>query len=184
MPRTLPEYSPQLLKHCRDGMQSMEMWVSPSKTQKIKTYELCQPVVPHTFNSSTREAEAGGYQWVWGQPDLQSEFQDSHGTQRDLVSENKTKQNKHKTKQTQKNSAFEDTTSLAIFGICSCGVWEGKPNVLPGTRAVLNHWPGYSEKAKDFWILLCGFGFTGWVRSFGEKGDAHDGSFWRRTRVL
>jgi hypothetical protein len=33
-------------------------------------------VVVHAFNPSTQEAEAGG---VWGQPGLQSEFQDSQG---------------------------------------------------------------------------------------------------------
>jgi hypothetical protein len=32
----------------------------------------------HAFNPSTWEAEAGGF-WVWGQPGLQSEFQDSQG---------------------------------------------------------------------------------------------------------
>jgi hypothetical protein len=34
-------------------------------------------VVAHTFNPSTQEAEAGGSLWVWGQPDLYSEFQGS-----------------------------------------------------------------------------------------------------------
>ena len=28
-------------------------------------------MVPHTFNPSTQEAEAGGSLWVWGQPGLQ-----------------------------------------------------------------------------------------------------------------
>jgi hypothetical protein len=37
---------------------------------------LVTPVVAHTFNPSTWEAEAGGFQ---GQPGLQSEFQDSQG---------------------------------------------------------------------------------------------------------
>jgi hypothetical protein len=32
-------------------------------------------VVVHTFNPSTQEVDF----WVWGQPDLQSEFQDSQG---------------------------------------------------------------------------------------------------------
>jgi hypothetical protein len=35
-------------------------------------------VVAHTFNPSTREAEAGRF-LSWGQPGLQSEFQDSQG---------------------------------------------------------------------------------------------------------
>jgi hypothetical protein len=34
-------------------------------------------MVVHTFNYITQEAEAGGSLWVWGQPGLNSEFQDS-----------------------------------------------------------------------------------------------------------
>jgi hypothetical protein len=33
----------------------------------------------HTFDPSTWEAETGGSLWVWGQPGLQSGFQDSQG---------------------------------------------------------------------------------------------------------
>jgi hypothetical protein len=35
----------------------------------------------HAFNPSTpeAEAEAGGSLWVWGQPGLHQEFQDSRG---------------------------------------------------------------------------------------------------------
>ena len=33
----------------------------------------------HTFNSSTQEAETGGSLWLWSQPGVQSEFQDSQG---------------------------------------------------------------------------------------------------------
>ena len=48
-----------------------------------------------TFNFSTREAKAGRSLRVWGQLDLQSEFQYSQNyTQRNLVSKNKTNQNK------------------------------------------------------------------------------------------
>ena len=36
-------------------------------------------IVLHTFNPSTGEVEAGGSLWLWGQPGLQSEFQDSQG---------------------------------------------------------------------------------------------------------
>ena len=36
-------------------------------------------VVAHTFSASAQEAEAGRSLWVWGQPGLQSEFQDSQG---------------------------------------------------------------------------------------------------------
>jgi hypothetical protein len=34
-------------------------------------------VVMQAFNASSWEAEAGGFLWVWGQPALQREFQDS-----------------------------------------------------------------------------------------------------------
>jgi hypothetical protein len=47
-------------------------------------------VVAHTFNLSTGEAEAGDF-WVWGQPGLQSEFQDSQGYTENPVSINQTK---------------------------------------------------------------------------------------------
>ena len=37
-----------------------------------------QAVVEHAFNPSTqRGREAGGSLWVWGQPGLQSKFQES-----------------------------------------------------------------------------------------------------------
>jgi hypothetical protein len=42
--------------------------------------------------------------WVWGQPGLQSEFQDSQGYSEKPYLENKTKQNKTKQKQNQNNN--------------------------------------------------------------------------------
>jgi hypothetical protein len=45
----------------------------------------------HTFNSSTREAEAVGALWDQSQPGLQSEFQDNQGYIGDFVLD-KTKQ--------------------------------------------------------------------------------------------
>jgi hypothetical protein len=36
-------------------------------------------MVVHTFNPSTWEAKAGGSLLEWGQPDLQSKFEDSQG---------------------------------------------------------------------------------------------------------
>ena len=51
-------------------------------TQEQSVHETCYcswGVVAHTFNPSTQELEADGYLWVWGQPGLQSEFQDSQG---------------------------------------------------------------------------------------------------------
>jgi hypothetical protein len=35
-------------------------------------------MVVHAFSTSTQEAEAGEYTWIWSQLVLQSEFQDSH----------------------------------------------------------------------------------------------------------
>ena len=140
-------------------MQSMEMWVSPSKTQKIKTYELCQPVVPHTFNSSTREAEAGGYQWVWGQPDLQSEFQDSHGTQRDLVSENKTNT---KELSIRRHHLFSHFWNLLMWGLgreTQCpSRYEGRSKSL--TR-VLWEGKGLLNSSVWFWLYWLGEKFWG-----------------------
>jgi hypothetical protein len=50
-------------------------------------------VVAHTFNPSTREAEADRF-LVQGQPGLQSEFQDSQGYTEKPCLKNQTKQNK------------------------------------------------------------------------------------------
>jgi hypothetical protein len=36
-------------------------------------------MVVHAFNPSTQEAKTGESLWIWGQPGLQSEFQDSQG---------------------------------------------------------------------------------------------------------
>ena len=48
-------------------------------------YEL--GMVAHTFNTSTWEVEAGGSLWVWDQPGLQSEFQDSQGCYTETLSQ-------------------------------------------------------------------------------------------------
>ena len=48
-------------------------------------------MVAHTFNPSTREADAGGF-WVRGQSGLQSELQDSQGYTEKPCLKNKTKQ--------------------------------------------------------------------------------------------
>jgi hypothetical protein len=48
--------------------------------------------VAQAFNPSTREAEAGDF-WVWGQPGLQSELQDSQGyTEKPCLKKQKQKQ--------------------------------------------------------------------------------------------
>jgi hypothetical protein len=44
----------------------------------MKSIALSRVVVAHAFNPSTWEAEAEDF-WVWGQPGLQSEFQDGQG---------------------------------------------------------------------------------------------------------
>ena len=55
-------------------------------------------VAAYVFNLSTQKAEAGKSLWVWGQPCLQNQFQDSQGvTQKNLVLKN---QNKQTSKQT------------------------------------------------------------------------------------
>ena len=46
---------------------------------EARTRIRAEPVVVHTFNPSTPEAEAGGSLGVQGQPGLQSELQDSQG---------------------------------------------------------------------------------------------------------
>ena len=58
----------------------------------------------HSFNPSTKEAEAGRSLWVQGQPGLQSEFQDSQGyTEKPCLEKpnNQTKQNQNIYKQAQ-----------------------------------------------------------------------------------
>ena len=64
-------------------------------------------MVGHAFNSSTQEAEAGGFLSL-GQPGLQSEFQDSQGyTDKPCLekqkTKNKKKQQQKKTKQKSHN---------------------------------------------------------------------------------
>ena len=49
----------------------------------------------HAFNPSTQEAGAGGSLWVWGQPGLQSEFQDNHGYTDKPCFEKQNKNTKH-----------------------------------------------------------------------------------------
>jgi hypothetical protein len=74
-------------------------------TKKIKI----QPgVVAHTFNPSTREAEAGG---VRGQPGLQSEFQDSQGyTEKPCLEKTKKK------KKTKIHWAWYCTPTISALG--------------------------------------------------------------------
>lgn len=59
-------------------------------------------MVAHAFNPSTPEAEAG--RWVRGQPDLQSEFQDSQDSQKPCLEKPKKKKKKKKKK---KSYAFK-----------------------------------------------------------------------------
>jgi len=68
--------------------------------------ELC--VVAQAFNTSIREAEAGGALWVQGQPGLHSEFQDSQSYKVSPPSQKKKKRKKdfQVAKATQWSKAF------------------------------------------------------------------------------
>jgi hypothetical protein len=58
----------------------------------FQNHILSQVVVVHTFNPSTKEAEASEFLWVWGQPGLESGFQDSQSYRETLS--RKTKETK------------------------------------------------------------------------------------------
>jgi hypothetical protein len=59
-------------------------------------------VVAHAFNPSTWEAEAGGF---LGQPDLQSEFQDSQGyTEKPCLKKKKKKKKRKKERNKEKKT--------------------------------------------------------------------------------
>lgn len=49
---------------------------SAFKFKLFKKSLICQVVVVHTSNPSTREVEADGSPWIWGQLDLHNEFSD------------------------------------------------------------------------------------------------------------
>jgi hypothetical protein len=53
-------------------------FVLPSVCFLLLKLLFCQAVVVHAFNPSTWEERQADF-WVWGQPGLQSEFQDSQG---------------------------------------------------------------------------------------------------------
>ena len=81
------------------------------KTQGLKSNAPPQKkklgVVVHTFNPSTQEVDF----WVWGQPDLQSEFQDSQGyTEKPCPEKQKTKTN-----QTNKQKVKLSHTDVLCF---------------------------------------------------------------------
>jgi hypothetical protein len=67
---------------------SLNVHVNLFKTVTLRNVHVSQTVV-HAFNLSTREVEVGRSLGVWGQPGLQREYQDSHGTQRNPVLKNK-----------------------------------------------------------------------------------------------
>lgn len=58
---------------CRWDVGLREMAANTTKIENT----LCQALVAHAFNPHALKAEADGSQWVWGQPVLQNEFQDS-----------------------------------------------------------------------------------------------------------
>jgi hypothetical protein len=56
------------------------MWIIQKYKEKsvfLYKEEIQLSVVTHNFNPNTHESEACGSLWVWGQPDLHSEFQAS-----------------------------------------------------------------------------------------------------------
>lgn len=74
--------------------------------EDLTKLQSCRVVVAaaHAFNLSTWEAETGDF-WVWGPPDLQSEFQYSQGyTEKPCLE--KTKQNKTKQNKTKPNQSY------------------------------------------------------------------------------
>ena len=78
-----------MLEHPDWGQQENE-----EDTHKEKL-GLDQAVVLHTFNPSTWEAETGGSLWDWGQPGLQSGFQERLQSYRETLSYSNPVQNKH-----------------------------------------------------------------------------------------
>lgn len=75
--------------------QQVQGWID-SLSRLCTEIKIKDPgVVTYVFDSSIQEAEASRSVWVWGQPDLHGEFQESQQyTERPCL--NKTKQNKNK----------------------------------------------------------------------------------------
>jgi hypothetical protein len=59
-----------------------------NRQKEIKRHAMCQVVLAHAFNPSTRKTEAGRSLWIWGQHGLQSESRTARATQRNPVSKN------------------------------------------------------------------------------------------------
>jgi hypothetical protein len=68
------------------------LWALKSEMQ-YKTLSH-RTVVVRTFNPTTQEARLGGSLWVWGQPGLQSEFQNNQSYTEGKLCLSKAKQNK------------------------------------------------------------------------------------------
>ena len=78
---------------------------------------MSQVVVVHTFNPSTRKAEAGRSLWVLDQPSLQSKFQNrlQSYTQKLCLK-------KHKTKQKSAYESFACITHVCTLHVCTLHV--------------------------------------------------------------
>ena len=71
--------------------------------------------------------------WVWGQPGLQSEFQDSQGyTEKPCL-----EKQKHKTKQNKKKKKQQHQQQKDLFSCLGCGVVTGT-EYLPGMKKALS----------------------------------------------
>ena len=102
-----------------------------------------------TFNHSTREAESGDF-WVWDQPGLQSEFQDSQGyTDKPCLKKQnnkKTKKKKQKKKKNlQKSQALWLTPVTARQGRQE-GKGAGHPQLHSKVEASLSYMRPYLRK--------------------------------------
>ena len=84
----------------------------------------------HSSNHSTQEAEAERSLWVWGQPGLQSEFQDSQGYTEKLSQ--KTRQNKMSNKQNN-NKTPNKNNNLHQKNKLKPKVWLWFPKEWDGT---------------------------------------------------
>jgi hypothetical protein len=77
-PNMTPNFLPDTHTHTRGGGGGSEEGREGGRKEGKKEGIHPTGVVAHTFNLSSWEAEAGGYLWVQGQPDL-LEFQANQG---------------------------------------------------------------------------------------------------------
>ena len=98
----------------------------------------------HAFNRSTWEAEAGWSLWVWGQPGLHSEFQDSQSYLGDPVLINKTKQKKITTTKDIRRYA-----SFAHFLTTGGSLWVNLEQGVSGQPELCSEILSWKKKAEQ-----------------------------------